>query len=345
MTDPIKFCNTCVMPSTRPGSIFKNGKCQACINYENRNLIFWVGRIHQLDDLIRRAKLECPTGPNCLVPVSGGKDSYYLVHKAIEIGLTPILLRVNDIFTMSHAGKHNLEAMPNEFCCDMIEHTINPYVYRSTIVKEFNEYGNFPYVDKTIYSIPVTYAEKYSIPIILYGENPMYEYGTAETESMYDCMEMTSKLLDYKPTRTTPIFMSYFYPWDGAENYKVARAHGFKTLEELDLWKRHGNIENYDQIDSIGWQFSNYLKFLKFGFGRVTDIASRWIRAGYMTREEAIEAVIAKDGQLDPRIWDDFSKSTGINPVKVLNIADKFRNKDLFTEIGDYDWERKYLPS
>ena len=92
-----------------------------------------------------------------------------------------------------------------------------------------------------------------------------------------------------KTAGVEPIYLSYFIPWDSHQNYEVAKRWGFRHLAHEH--KREGTIEDYNQIDSLGYLLNQYLKYPKFGHASATEMASRWIRAGLATREEMIPFV------------------------------------------------------
>ncbi|MCX7830665.1 MAG: N-acetyl sugar amidotransferase, partial [Acidobacteria bacterium] len=146
----------------------------------------------------------------------------------------------------------------------------------------------------------------------------------------YPTMEQVEKL--------EPIYLSYFYPWDGKKNYLYAKKFGFKDAE--NEWKREGFIENYDQIDSIGYVVHAQMKYPKLGHARATDVACYWIRNGYITREEGIKLVKENDHKFDTRAVEDFCQFLGYSKKEFYEIVDKFYNRDLFENIDGF-WKLK----
>ena len=118
-----------------------------------------------------------------------------------------------------------------------------------------------------------------------------------------------------------PSYLSYFVPWDSHHNYEVAKRYGFRHMERE--WGREGAIENYNQIDSPAYLINHWFKYAKFGNTNVTEMASRYIRAGVMSREEAVELVEKRDANLDQKILDDFTSFVGISTKDFWKIADK----------------------
>mgnify|MGYP001615684796 CR=1 FL=1 len=338
------------MPNTRPGSIFKDGVCQACLNHDKRKEIDWDLRKKKLDNMCRSLKSNRPDKYDCIIAISGGKDSYFITDLYLKMGLNPLLVRVSDGFSMSKESKYNLKNLITISKCDFIEISISPYYFRELTRSGFEELGNFPFFDYMIYNMPIRLAQKMGISAVFYGENPSYEYGTSAEDSFLvplttscdsnliwireTCPDLISDLL--VPTEwdkaTKAIYTSYFIPWSGYGNYEFAKKMGFKSLD----YRRSGNIEDYDQIDSWGWQISNYLKFLKFGFGRSTDIASRLIREGRLERYFGIKMVEAFDSKLDDSILYDFLNFTGYTETEFWNIANRWVNRDILTNDSGY---------
>ena len=117
---------------------------------------------------------------------------------------------------------------------------------------------------------------------------------SAKQPSMEECEEFG---LD-------PIYLGYFVPWDTHHNYEVAKRWCFSHLSHE--YVREGTIEQYNQIDSIGYLLNQFLKYPKYGHSSATEMASRWIRAGLKTRSEMIPLVEEFDKQLDQGIIEEF---------------------------------------
>jgi hypothetical protein len=137
-----------------------------------------------------------------------------------------------------------------------------------------------------------------------------------------------------------PVYLSYFVPWDSHHNYEVAKRWGFRHLGHE--YTREGTLEQYNQIDSLGYLLNQYLKYPKFGHASATEMASRWIRAGLKTREEMIPMVKQYDKNLDQGIIDEFCEFTKISPREFWSVMDKWFNKELFEQDRDGVWHEKF---
>ena len=119
----MKFCVKCVMPDTRPGISFNDqGVCSACQSYDNRKNIDYDKRFKELQTLCDKYRgVNGEDGYDCMIAVSGGKDSHFQVYMFKEVlGMNPLLVSVEDNFKMTEAGKHNLKNISETFGCDLI---------------------------------------------------------------------------------------------------------------------------------------------------------------------------------------------------------------------------------
>ena len=116
------------------------------------------------------------------------------------------------------------------------------------------------------------------------------------------------------------IYMSYFIPWSSVDNYEVAKDLGFRDL--TGEWDRLGTIENFEQIDSYAYMVHLWLKYPKFGFQRVADIASRRVREGRLSLDEARHLIAEKDPEIDPQALFDFCQTLGYTHDEFWNIVE-----------------------
>jgi len=369
----MKYCKRCLMPDTRPGSIFdKDGICQACQNYETRQKVDWNQRFKKLEafcDKYRRSDGYY----DCIIPVSGGKDSHFITYVMKEkIRMNPLLICVADPFTHSSAGTHNLRNLGETFNCDTIMFNMSINLFRRVTRIGFEELGEpLRFIEAAIYTVPFNYAVAFNIPLVVWGENAAFHYGTTgedgysakrfiEAGHSASGQKLGEKITDFwfkrgiplkemnaitPPSREQldkvkpePLFLSYFVPWDDENNLAVARRFGFKDLHHE--WKREGCIEDYAQIDSLAYFVHLWMKYPKFGFSRTTDIASRWIRKGTITRDEGKLLVRQHDHKLDQRSLDDFVKLMGYSYREFWDIVEPFWNRKIFTKING-EWKLK----
>lgn len=320
----MRRCSKCGFPlGTRPGLLEQDGVCQACINVEKKKSIDFKKRQLFLTGMINQCRQFSKSQYDCAVAVSGGKDSHMIVQRLFENhGVKNcLLISVADEFTGTQAGYHNLRNLITRYNCDHITIRCKPGDFKTETLKDFtNELHPLKWIEERIYKLPVQYAKSMGIPLVFYGENSAYEYGTS-TE-----LGMQHPLSD---SDTTVLFMGAFYPYSIHDSLKCAREIGFKDLDDFHEWPRKGSIDQFTQIDSIGYIIQLWTKFVKFGFQRVSDIACRYVREGVYTRQQAIDAINEHDHICDPAAKMDFCRCIGIDSTEFDSIVDKHANTDL----------------
>lgn len=362
----MKYCKKCFMPDTRPGSIFNDeGVCQACRNYEKRETTDWKERKEELVRLCDKHRRQ-DDYYDCVIPVSGGKDSHFLVYVMKEqMGMNPLLITVGDPFTKTEAGSSNFRNLGDTFGCDHILFNLSIDLFRRVTRIAFEDLGEpLRFVEAAIYTVPLKMAMKLGIPLVVFGENSAYEYGTTDRES-YSALEYILRIFraididfwlqrgvskkeanaiipptkeELKAVRPEPIFMSYFSPWSSMKHLGIAKRYGFGDLAHE--WKREGCFEDFEQIDSVAYMVHLWLKYPKFGFQRASDIASRRVREGLLSLSEAKELIMEHDHKLDQRAMEDFIKFLGYTPRQFWDITERFWNPEIFEKV-DGIWQMR----
>jgi len=349
------------MPETKPDlHIGPNGICSACRNFEEAKAIDWDARQAQLAEVLERYRVPA-SGYDCLIPVSGGKDSHYQVLRVLELGARPLCVTATTD-KLTDIGRRNVENLKS-LGVDYVEVTTNPRVRRKINRLALREVGDISWPEHvTIFTIPVRIAAQTGIRLIVWGENPQNEYGgpaAAAANSVLDrrWLEEFGGLLglrvsdlvgqdgidaadltqytyptdeELKRVGVTGVFLGYFTPWDGYGNALYAQAHGFETYPRAV----EGSLVNYENLDNAQTGIHDYFKFLKYAFGRATDLACMHVRRGRLRREEALELVRLHDGRFP---W----SYLGVGLEEILNdiempldefqrICDRFTNKKLF---------------
>ena len=174
----MEYCKKCLMPNTRPGIVFEDGVCSACINFEKQRVTDWDARWTELEGVCNQHRGSNGNGYDCAIAVSGGKDSHFQVYVMKELlGMNPILLSVGNI-DWTETGRKNVENLSERFSCDMIAMNPNRHVARIMSRKAF-EYLGSPtwYADALIYAYPYRMAINLGVKLLIYGENVNYTYG------------------------------------------------------------------------------------------------------------------------------------------------------------------------
>lgn len=368
----MKVCRNCFMTETKPGVILdEKGICQACNHYELRKKTDYYQRFEELKKLADKYRRDDGTN-DCIVTVSGGKDSHYQVYILKEIlGLNPLLISIVDPFTHTHAGEHNFHNIGDAFNCDILALHQSPALIRKMMKIAFEEMGSPTWpVDRAIYAFPIKMAIKLGIQLVVYGENVSWEYGGVLKEETYSAKnqirndvvketgwdfwfkrgvsEKEIEMLKYPSEKEIgsagidPIYLSYFIPWDGYRNYQIAKRYGFRDIEHE--WKREGFIENYDQVDSYAYLVHPWLRYPKFGYSRAVDVVGYWIRSGKITRKDGLDLIRKNNNKpVDQKALDDFLGFTGYTDREFWEIVEKFWNRDIFEKVND-QWVLKHNP-
>ena len=358
------------MPDTRPGIKFDDeGICSACRSYEHRSLVDWDARWKEFEKICDKYRgMNGPNGYDCMIAVSGGKDSHFQVYLMKEImHMNPLLVSAEDNFKMTEAGKHNLKNISEAFGCDLISMKPNIRAQKKIMKYTFEQYGKPTYfVDRYIYTYPLWMALKFNTPFLVYGENVGWEYGGADGVETYsargqifngvgsgvDAEELiretgtTMKELNFFETpckedmmKLDPIYISYFTQWNSFKNVEIAKRYGFHDL--TNEWNRTHHVEQFDQVDSPAYLVHSWLKYPKFGHASATDYAARMVRYGIITRAEAIKLVKEHDANLDPRCIREFCEFLGYSEKEFWGIIDCLFNTDLFEKDKYTKWVLK----
>jgi len=362
----MRHCKKCFMPDTRPCSIFdEEGVCQACRNYEKRSSIDWGLRKKELDELCDKYRRN-DGYYDCLIPVSGGKDSHRIVYEMKVLrNMNPLLITIGDAFTKTQAGLKNYQNLGETFNCDHILFDLSIDLFKRVTKIAFENNGEpLKFVEAAIYTVPMKMAIKLGIPLVAFGENAPYEYGTTvdESNSANETVKRIVESIDVNfwlesgiplkemnaivlPTNdelegTNPLilYLSYYVSWSSTVNRGIAMRYGFSDLAHE--WIREGYIENYEQIDSFAYIIHLWMKYPKFGFQRTSDIASRRVREGLLSLSEAKRIINEYDHIIDQRALEDYCSTLGYSKKEFWDIVDKFWNPALF-EKADGIWMKK----
>jgi N-acetyl sugar amidotransferase len=349
------------MPDTKPDLRFEDGVCNACLNYERRREIDWDARRRELTEILERYRSRDGNYYDCIVPVSGGKDSTYQVVRLLQLGANPLCVTATTD-SLSDIGRRNIENI-KRLGVDYIEVSVNPVIRRRINRLALTQVGDISWPEHvTIFTIPVRVAVQLNIRLIVWGENAQNEYGgpaaAAEDRTLtrrwleefggllgLRVSDLIGKdgiqqrdLIQYTYPRdeelqqaaVTGLFLGYYLPWDGYQNALIAQAHGFETYHRTV----EGSLVNYENLDNHQTGIHDYFKFLKFAFGRATDLACSHVRRGRLTRRDALELTRIHDGKFP---WTYLGKPIEETLAEIdmtidefVKVCDRFTTKRLF---------------
>jgi len=356
----MKFCRNCVMPDTKPDlKINEEGICNACTAFNQREEIDWDERTKELKTILSKYRRQDHW--DCVVPVSGGKDSTIQLIRMLEHDMKPLCV-TSATCHMSDIGRKNLENI-KELGADCIEFTPNRQVRRKLNRIGLTQVGDISWSEHlVIFTIPVRVAVQYEVPLIIWGENSQNEYGGPAAASENNVLDrrwleefggllglrvtdlvglegITERDLvaytyptdkELKRVGVTGLFLGYYMPWDGYTNALLAQNYGFqsfgKTIE--------GSSVDYENLDNLQMGIHDYFKFLKFGFGRASDLASLHLRRGRLIRSDAAKIVELHDGKFPWSYLDvpleDLLKPLDLTVDEFIKVCDRFTNKKIF---------------
>ena len=362
----MKWCNTCVLPDTRPNlSIGHDGVCNACKNHQSKGTIDWIARRQEFESVVKSAKDRSrPNGYDCLIPVSGGKDSTWQTVQCLDMGLKPLAVTWKSPGRTEN-GRRNLENLIS-LGVDHIDWQVDPRVESRFMLKAFERFGTTAVpMHMALFNIPLTLAARLGIPLVVWGENSASEYGAADdshkgfaldhewlqtygvthgtTASHWVDDDLSAKDLvayfgpsadELTAAGTRAIFLGYYLPWDPQETKRVAEQHGFLASSE---GPRTGYYDFAD-IDDDFISIHHWMKWYKFGFTRLFDNLSLEIRNGRISRGQALEILSSSGSQTPLEDIRRFCAFAGIEPDRFFGTAEGFRNHELWSRGENGVW-------
>jgi len=355
----MRYCKKCVYPEVAVNLyIDEEGICSGCRTAEKFDALtsgFWEQRKKRFEDIISSIKKTSHSNYDCIVPVSGGKDSYYQTHVVTSYGLKPLLVTYHGNNYLPE-GDYNRDRMRQVFDADHI--VFGPSVETLKRLNRlcFRKMGDMNWHNHCgLMTYPIQIAVKFNIPLIVWGEiawdiSGMYEpddfvefsnrirhehalRGFEWNDLINDPKENLSEkdLLWAKyPTDeeilkvgVRGIYIGNFFKWEPNKHTKLVQ-NKYAWKPRKDKFDRtYRTFSNVDDRYENG--VHDYLKFIKFGYGRASDHASKDIRSGDMTREQGIEMVRKYDHMIPKDLyhWLDY---VDMKESEFWKIANSFRN-------------------
>ena len=369
----ISYCINCLNVSTRPGSDFKeNGLCFPC-SYKNSSPP--QEKVERdLERIIAFARANPSSGYDCVIGVSGGKDSTrQALHVRDVFGLKPLLVSMNyPSEQLSMLGVDNLANLV-ELGFDCVNISLGADTWRKAMRFAFEQYGNWAKATEfPLHGIVPRIAIAYKIPLVWWGESGATALGDmAEmSEEPWDATRLkygntlSGGGVNWLEASGIPPHKFCLYEYPSDEEMKDAElkivymdyfmkdftnlANGnFSALRGLSVRKpdpkNDADFYGTSMLDENFININMYLRYLKFGFGRASDLVNLEIRAGRMTRDEGIRLVNLYDGSYSQDIVEKFCLYIGISQSEFWDVIDKFYNKDLFEKKANGNYVPKFV--
>ena len=369
MKNTINFCKECVCPTSSVSMLFnEKNVCSACESLKIYNAITddeWEIRKKKFEKILTENKSS--SNYDCIIPVSGGKDSYYQTHQIVkEFGLKPLLVTYDGNNYLPE-GIENRDRMRHVFDVD---HLIFGPSVKSLIELNkqcFKIMGDMNWhAHCGISTYPFQVAVNFKVPLLIWGE---IFWDISGMYDLNDTVEFTNRMRveydlrgyewndvikntslkekdmlwakfpsdeDYRKNKIRGIAIGNYFKWDPNKHTKM--------IQEKYNWKESSKPfeRTYRRMSNLDDRYENgihdLLKFIKFGYGRATDHASKDIRTGYMSRDEGIEMVKKYDHVVssDLDYWLDYVK---MNKDEFWSIADTFRSNKVWW-IENNEWHK-----
>lgn len=333
----LKQCNACNLPETYETIEFDaKGVCNVCRQKEFKTAaIDWTSRKADLDKLVEqyRGKYEY----DCIVPFSGGKDStftlYYLMK---EYKIKPLVVQFNHGFMREGLLKNN-ERTFKSLGADVLSFTPNWKLVKRVMLEALIRKGDFCWHCHTgIFAYPMHVALKYQVPLVFWGEpsseyTAYYDYRENEIEEVDETRfnrfvnlgitaeDMAGMIKDdfafdprdlapfsypamsaLKRLRYRSVCLGSFIPWDVKKQVEVIqRELGWQGDQVEGMpWEEYP----YEKIECHMQGVRDYIKFLKRGYSRVTQMTALDLRNGRISMEKAKELIGTYEGRKPPSL-------------------------------------------
>lgn len=374
----MKYCKRCLYPENHPLNITfdDEGICSGCRIHEEKDKLDWHQRGEKLKTILHQYKNTSGNNYDCIIPVSGARDSYFIVHTIKHVyGMNPLLVTYNKQYNTA-IGVRNLANLRIQFDCDIMTLTVNPEIVKKITRTTMRRMGSIYWhclAGQTVY--PVQVAVKFKIPLIIWGAHQGIDQ--VGMFSHLDEVEMTRKyrkehdlmgfeaedLLDddldfireddivqfiypddkeIEQVGIRGIYLNNYIRWDSkAQHEQMIKMYGYESAPQTRTF------DTYNDIDC--WNYSDvhdYIKYVKHGYSKVTDHVCREIRLRRMTRDEGIK-LIKHYTPVAPKNLQLFLNWLGITENAFHYIIDQFRGKNIWKRNDQWVWEliNNFLPS
>lgn len=343
------YCVRCCMPESNEGIKFDEmGICQACQSAEHKIRINWIERERELRAILERYK-SINNDYDCIIPISGGKDSTFQLHVLTKVyGMRALAVTFSHNW-YSETGKYNLQNCLEKFDVDHVMFTPSRSLVNKLARESLYKIGDSCWhCHAGVGAFPLQIAVKYKIPLLIWGEsiaessgrathrNPILkfdrDYFTKVSAKRYPeemvCERISLRevspfrlpsIEDIERLGIVGIHLGDFVFWDDERQMEFVR--------DVYGWREdrvEGTYKGYKSVECRMAGVHDYTKFLKRGFGRGTDHASADVRAGLLTRDEAFE-LAKKYDTMRPGALDWYLELTGFTEEEFNSVMGQHR--------------------
>lgn len=364
----MKYCTRCVNPANHPSGITfdDKGVCSGCRVHEEKEKIDYAARWETFVGIVEQYRSKDGSNYDCIIGVSGGKDSHFIVHVVKNIlKLNPLLVTYNHQYN-TKVGIRNLNNIVKQFDCDHLRFTQKPETIRKLARAALGMMGDVCWHCHTgIGTYPIQIAVKYKIPLIIWGDHGIQDM--VGMFSHHDMVEWTKRVRQEHSMRgftvedfigreglTRADMIPYTYPSDeeleavGVRGVYLGNFINWNAKDQTELMIEKFGFETapqprtnncYENVEC--WHCSgahDYLKYLKFGYGRGTDHASYDIRFGRITREQGI-ALVEQYDHARPKDLDIMLDYLGMSEEEFLAAIESMRDPNAWERDASGLWQ------
>tara|TARA_B100000767_G_C19706051_1_gene510582 strand:+ start:117 stop:1247 length:1131 start_codon:yes stop_codon:yes gene_type:complete len=370
----MKYCKKCLQTDTRPNTIFTDdGICPACNYFDQLGNVDWQERTDILLDIAKDFPKSNRHDFDCIIGVSGGKDS---VRQAVfvrdKLGLNPLLACLSyPPQQVTQRGVDNISTLI-DLGFDCVVSYPAPETWKNLMRHSFNNFTNWAKsTELALFSSVPQLAIQYDIPLLLWGENPGLQLGDLKTlgktgydgnnlrnmntldggalDWITDIHEDVGDLIPYRypeidrfdEARIQIVYLGWFLgDWSLVNNAAYSCLDGIEIRE--DTVGNTGDLYGVTALDEDWVTLNQMIKYYKYGFGRATDYVNEGIRNGDMTREEGIKLVDSYDGSCSDEYIESFCNYIEITVEQFWQQVSENLNLDLFTISSDGKIKKKF---
>jgi len=359
------FCVRCLYPSTHPLGLTldSNGVCSGCRIHEEKDTLDWTEREKKLSRLLEKFRSTDGTTYDCVVPVSGARDSYFIVHTLKQVyRMNPLLVTYNKHYN-TQRGHRNLAYLRSIFDCDWYGMVLAPDRVRRITERTLERCGSMYWHVLAGQSVlPVQVAVRYKIPLIVWGHHQgldqvgMYSHldeveMTRKYRKNHDLMGVEAEDLasdahglkeedllpffyphdkDLEAVGVRGIYLGNFMRWDSKTQHEaMIDLYGYEAAAQ------QRTFDTYNDVDCVHYSgLHDAVKFAKHGYGKVVDHACREIRLRRLDRSEGL-ALVQRYQNLAPTDAQRFFDWIGISAEDFWKLIDRFRNPRVWALAGN----------
>lgn len=365
----MKYCNRCLYPQNHPLGITFNeqGICSGCLVHEEKDILNWQERGKLLGEILDSFRNTSGKNYDCIIPVSGARDSYFIVHTIKNVyKMRPLLVTYNKHYN-TRLGIRNLAYLKTLFGCDLLTLTVSPERVKKITKHTLKKMGSMYWhciAGQTVF--PVQIAVRMKIPLIVWGahqgSDQVGQFSHLDEVEMtrkyrkdHDLMGFEAEDLLEGSDLTRQDIMPFLYPHDkdiervgvrGIYLNNYVRWDSKKQHEDMisqyyyETAPQHRTFDSYNDVDCFNYSdIHDYIKFLKWGYGKATDHASREIRLKRLTREEGIDLVSGYQHALpSPKTLALFLSWVGMDEREFYDYIDAHRDPRIWRKTNG-TWE------